>query len=99
MIRFFEFTKIFRKNQLCKVLVAVTNHLGKRSYCQGMNYIMGILLLTMNEECAFWTFLALMKSYSMRLFFEDNVPLLSTSLMQFEKCIQEMYPELYDHLV
>jgi hypothetical protein len=43
------------KNQLCKVLVAITNHLGKLSYCQGMNYIMGVLLLTMNEEvCVFF---------------------------------------------
>jgi hypothetical protein len=38
------------QNQLAKVLVAVTSHLGPNSYCQGMNYIMGVLLLTMNEE-------------------------------------------------
>jgi hypothetical protein len=40
-----------------------------------------------------------MKHYSMRLFFDDDVPLLSTSLIQFEMCIKEMFPDLFNHLV
>jgi len=66
-------------------------------YCQGMNFIGGILLLTMNEENAFWTLHSVMIQYGMKGFFGTSVLLVRNSLRQFDKCLELMLPDIQEH--
>jgi len=85
------------RNQLFGVLSAYASREPRISYCQGMNFIVGVMLLTMNEELTYWCFCSLMTVYGMKEFFGDNVPLLSTSLIQFQRCIEIMNPLIWVH--
>lgn len=60
-----------------------------------MNFIAGILLLTMNEENSFWALHTIMTQYSMKGFFSSSVSLLRNSLKQFDKCLELMLPEIH----
>lgn len=87
------------KHKLKRTLQAISNRIGQaNSYCQGMNFIVGMLLLNMNEEAAFWTFFALVEQYGMKSFFDDNVTGLVISLLQFDKVLAEHAPDISAHL-
>lgn len=68
-------------------------------YCQGMQFIVGPLLLNMPDEEAFSTFVRLMKSYDLRGHFTPNMPSLQLRLFQFDCLLEEILPLLYKHLV
>eukprot|EP01127_Copromyxa_protea_P012982 TRINITY_DN3436_c0_g1_i1.p1 TRINITY_DN3436_c0_g1~~TRINITY_DN3436_c0_g1_i1.p1 ORF type:complete len:1170 (-),score=291.47 TRINITY_DN3436_c0_g1_i1:132-3641(-) len=85
------------QEQLYRVLIAFANMEPEMGYCQGTNFVVGVLLLTTNEEMTFWILIALMRGYNMREFYTNDVALLSSSLQQFELCIQLMAPDVYQH--
>lgn len=87
------------QKQLRKVLVAYANKEPEIGYCQGMNFIVGVLLLNMNEENAFWTLHALLIQYEMKGFYGDNVPLLASAISQFEQCLKICLPDVWEHFV
>eukprot|EP01130_Rhizamoeba_saxonica_P016640 TRINITY_DN7733_c0_g1_i1.p1 TRINITY_DN7733_c0_g1~~TRINITY_DN7733_c0_g1_i1.p1 ORF type:complete len:637 (+),score=119.18 TRINITY_DN7733_c0_g1_i1:27-1913(+) len=67
-------------------------------YCQGMNFIIGILLLCMDEESAFWTFYIMLQKYGLRILFERDLANLNNVLKQFSLCIEHHLPDLNNHL-
>lgn len=68
-------------------------------YCQGMQFIVGPLLLNMPDEEAFSTFVRLMHNYDLRGHFIPNMPSLQLRLYQFDRLVEEMLPLLHMHLV
>lgn len=70
---------------------------GNVGYCQGMNYIAGILLTQMDEENSFWMLVQLMKKYSLEGFFSNGAPQLNRCLQQFEASMKKELPVLYRH--
>lgn len=68
-------------------------------YCQGMQFIVGPLLLNMPDEEAFSTLVRLMKSYGLRGHFEPNMPALQLRLFQFDRLLEDILPLLHRHLV
>eukprot|EP01125_Pyxidicula_operculata_P016093 TRINITY_DN550_c0_g3_i1.p1 TRINITY_DN550_c0_g3~~TRINITY_DN550_c0_g3_i1.p1 ORF type:complete len:421 (-),score=69.69 TRINITY_DN550_c0_g3_i1:97-1359(-) len=85
--------------QLKNVLQAYSVKTPEIGYCQGMNFIVGILLLTVSEENAFWVLNAIMDEYEMKGFFGDDVQLLGTSMMQLETCMKLQVSDIWNHLV
>jgi hypothetical protein len=66
-------------------------------YCQGMNFLVGVLLLNMKEESAFWTLDMLMRDYYMEGFFGEKIINLNRALNQFALLIEAMLPEIHEH--
>eukprot|EP00918_Siedleckia_nematoides_P035464 GHVU01077045.1.p1 GENE.GHVU01077045.1~~GHVU01077045.1.p1 ORF type:complete len:255 (+),score=34.02 GHVU01077045.1:105-869(+) len=67
-------------------------------YCQGMGFLVGILLLYMNEEDAFRVLVTLLDRYDMAGLFQPGLPALSKYLYQLERLIQMQMPRLLQHL-
>jgi len=65
-------------------------------YCQGLNFITGILLLNMNEEQAFWVLVQMLKKYNLREMFlgPEHMNLL---LYKFDGLIKINFTKLYTH--
>lgn len=68
-------------------------------YCQGMQFVVGPLLLNMPDEEAFSTFVRLMQNYDLRGHFIPNMPSLQLRLYQFDRLVEETLPLLHLHLV
>lgn len=73
-----------------------------RSYChmnndysQCMSYLGAVLLMHMNEEDAFWTFVQMMKKYGLEAIFQRDLP---TCLRNYSRFIAVSRPELFQHL-
>ena len=66
-------------------------------YCQGMNFIVGFLLKITNfdEVQTFYIFTNIFKE--IKLYFEDDFPLLKKNIAEFDKYFQNLYPKLYKH--
>ena len=69
-------------------------------YCQGMGYIVALLLTTMCEESAFWTLVSLMQStkYSMSGLFRTGLPRLQLYQHMLEQLLRERQQETAEHL-
>lgn len=66
-------------------------------YCQGMNYVVGVLLIYyQNEELAFKMFCQLLEKYMMEIF-TDNFDNLQKNFYLVDKLIQLHIPDLYNH--
>ena len=63
-----------------RVLKATSNYFPTLGYCQGMNFVLGLLILVSggNEIEVFWAFRALVQNPEFLIIglFEDNMPLL-----------------------
>eukprot|EP00742_Colponemidia_sp_Colp-10_P009296 GILJ01010127.1.p1 GENE.GILJ01010127.1~~GILJ01010127.1.p1 ORF type:complete len:938 (-),score=135.06 GILJ01010127.1:115-2928(-) len=96
MVEFF--TKKYGKGQvmLYNVLRSLSVYLDDVGYCQGLNFIAGVLLLYMNEEQSFWVMMALMKRYSLREFVGPGLPRLKLAVYQFDQLVQAFLPTLHD---
>lgn len=69
-------------------------------YCQGMNFIAGILLIvSQDEEGAFWAFVSMMDEGRISGFYIAGFPLLQRYMAAFEAFAAEAEPELWQHLV
>jgi len=66
-------------------------------YHQGMNFIVAILLMQMDEENAFWLFIQLMKSYEINQLFKGDSDYLQKWMKEFDKWFQRTLPKLYHH--
>ena len=69
-------------------------------YCQGMGYIVALLLTTMCEESAFWTLVSLMQStkYSMSGLFRTGLPRLQLYQHMLESLLRERQQDTDEHL-
>ncbi|KAF9921501.1 hypothetical protein FBU30_008457 [Linnemannia zychae] len=67
-------------------------------YCQGLGFLVGPLLMNMNEKEAFCVFVRLMETYDMRTMFTLNMEGLQLRLYQFSALLSEHLPMLHAHL-
>jgi hypothetical protein len=63
-----------------------------------MSYIVGVLLLYMNEEEAFWTMVAMLNKPAMRGIYSERAPLFGQYIFQFGMLVKEQLPTLNQHL-
>eukprot|EP01120_Amphizonella_sp_Union-15-10_P014668 TRINITY_DN71_c0_g1_i1.p1 TRINITY_DN71_c0_g1~~TRINITY_DN71_c0_g1_i1.p1 ORF type:complete len:395 (-),score=31.21 TRINITY_DN71_c0_g1_i1:64-1095(-) len=80
---------------LFNILKAYANYDPEIGYCQGMSYIVAVLLMHLSEELSFWVFVRLMRDYSIRTMFQSHMPL---SVQNYEKFLFSKCPVLYNHL-
>lgn len=96
---YFKDGKGVGQENLFNVIKAYSLYDEEVGYCQGMQFIVGPLLLNMPDEEAFSTLVRLMKSYDLRGHFTPNMPSLQLRLFQFDCLIEELLPLLHKHLV
>jgi hypothetical protein len=85
---------------LRRVLKAYSVYDRDVGYCQGMNFIAGMLLTLMSEEEAFWLFTSIMhdKPCQMHGMFGEGMSETHKVLYVAEKLIQQFLPKLHKHL-
>ncbi|KAF9432136.1 hypothetical protein BGZ76_011208, partial [Entomortierella beljakovae] len=67
-------------------------------YCQGLGFLVGPLLMNMDEKEVFCVFVRLMETYDMRTMFTLNMEGLQLRLYQFSALLSEHLPMLHAHL-
>ncbi|GAA5982181.1 hypothetical protein JCM11641_000612, partial [Rhodosporidiobolus odoratus] len=68
-------------------------------YTQGLQFIVGPLLLNMPDEEAFCVLVRLMKAYDLRSHYTPNMPGLQLRLFQFDRLVEELLPGVFLHLL
>lgn len=96
---YFQDGKGIGQENLFNVIKAYSLYDPEVGYCQGMQFVVGPLLLNMPDEEAFSTFVRLMKSYDLRGHFTPNMPALQLRLFQFDRLLEDLLPLLHRHLV
>ncbi|SPO27637.1 related to GYP5 - GTPase-activating protein (GAP) [Ustilago trichophora] len=96
---YFQDGKGIGQENLFNVIKAYSLYDPEVGYCQGMQFVVGPLLLNMPDEEAFSTFVRLMKSYDLRGHFTPNMPALQLRLFQFDRLLEDFLPLLHRHLV
>lgn len=92
-----EFTPS-RQESLHRVLNAYANYNPDVGYCQGMNYVAGLLLMMSgSEKETFGVFVCLMDHDGLGGFYKENMPLLRTYVKACDRLVAETLPELRDH--
>ncbi|KAK0543573.1 GTPase-activating protein [Tilletia horrida] len=86
------------QENLFNVIKAYSLYDEECGYCQGMQFVVGPLLLNMPDEEAFSTLARLMKSYDLRGHYIPNMPSLQLRLYQFDRLLEEFLPLLHRHL-
>ncbi|KEP64918.1 UNVERIFIED_CONTAM: TBC domain-containing protein [Hammondia hammondi] len=102
--RTFPDVEVFDKDAqalLCRNLNAFANIHPEVGYCQGMNFIAGLLLLvsSFDEFDAFCVFRALMQRYRLKGFFQEKFPLLRKYMKVFDTLASQQLPELRQHFL
>ena len=88
-----------KKQKLFNILKAYAIYDPQVSYCQGTNYIVAMLLGSINSERAcFWTFVQIMNNNNWRDMFVEDTPKLIRLLKLFENLLQKKLPHLYSYL-
>ena len=92
---------------LGRVLNAYANLNPEVGYCQGMNFVAGLLIRVVapsasyvtleEEEEIFWTFVSLMDYDSLRDFYREGFPLLMKYTMAFYELMRIEIPDLFAH--
>jgi len=85
-----------RISALYNVLKVYSNWDTSFGYCQGMNFIVGMLLMYMDQESAFWMLVVIMQSNKMVGLYQKG-PLLPYVINHFEREFKMLYPALYTH--
>jgi hypothetical protein len=92
------------QNHLYRLLRAFSSIDKAVSYCQGMNFIAGFLLLIsdFNEVDSFYMLINLFSEtftgkFGIRGFFTDDFPLLKAYIYVFDHCFQKFFPKLFTH--
>jgi hypothetical protein len=67
------------------------------SYCQGMNYMVAVLLMFMEEEDAFWVLVNMMYHYGLSGLYRDDTPVLADYMEFFHECAMQRYPHIIKH--
>eukprot|EP00038_Savillea_parva_P010216 m.188686 g.188686 ORF g.188686 m.188686 type:complete len:383 (-) comp17516_c0_seq1:57-1205(-) len=88
-----------RQQQLHRVLLAYSNHNPEVGYCQGMNFVCGMLLLILdgNEEQTFWLFDGFMSKMPPRMYAEDMKGI-QAECASFFDILKEDYPDVSEEL-
>ncbi|EIM82705.1 RabGAP/TBC [Stereum hirsutum FP-91666 SS1] len=88
------------QENLFNVLKAYSLYDPQVGYCQGLPFVVAVLLLNMPDEEAFCLLVRLMYSYDLRGHFLPDMPKLQLRLVSpFDRLIEEMLPVLHVHLL
>eukprot|EP01102_Stenamoeba_stenopodia_P015983 TRINITY_DN5526_c0_g1_i2.p1 TRINITY_DN5526_c0_g1~~TRINITY_DN5526_c0_g1_i2.p1 ORF type:complete len:825 (+),score=163.96 TRINITY_DN5526_c0_g1_i2:165-2639(+) len=87
-----------KQKSLANILLVYSIYDLDTGYCQGMNYIVAMLLEFMPEENAFWLFVRLMKSYCIKGFFQQNSSFLLECMEVFDQNLAIHAPKAVEHL-
>ena len=82
---------------MSRVLLAFSKYDNTIGYVQGMNFIVGSLLMHCSEEVAFWLFVALIEDYEMRDIYMPGLPGLYKHIAIMEYLMERFLPTLYHH--
>ena len=83
---------------LFNVLLAFANHNSRIGYCQGLNYVVGLLLLvTRNEEQSFWILKCLLENI-LPDYYCSNLQGLLIDMKVLNILVQDHCPKLAEHL-
>jgi len=90
-----------QQQQLLRVLNAYAGYNPKVGYCQGMNFVAGLLLLVSayKEEESFGVLVCLMDHVGLSGFYRERLPLLRRYLRVCDILVQETVPELREHFI
>jgi len=87
------------QENLFNVLKAYSLHDPQVGYCQGLPFVVAVLLLNMPDEEAFCVLVRLMHSYDLRGHFLPEMPALQLRLYQFDRATEELLPVLHVHFL
>ena len=86
------------RNQLRRVLEALSMLKENVGYCQGMNFIAGALIdLLDSEEKAFYVFSCLFSKYELLNLFAYNTPDYGIRVFQLNYYVEKYFPKLFHH--
>eukprot|EP00804_Cyclotella_cryptica_P029325 CCRYP_018034-RC/>CCRYP_018034-RC protein AED:0.08 eAED:0.08 QI:753/0.75/0.6/1/0.5/0.2/5/0/609 len=90
----------YGKQALRRILRAYSLYDTEVGYCQGMNFIAGMLLTFLSEEESFWLLVVIMNDepYKLREIFNREMAGTHEVLYIADKLVQVFLPELYAHL-
>ncbi|CAJ0640193.1 22008_t:CDS:2 [Entrophospora sp. SA101] len=103
LARTFPTIEMFKKENgkgqtmLWNVLKAYSLYDPLVGYCQGLGFLVGPLVMNMNETQAFCVFVRLMETYDMRTMFTLNMEGLQLRLYQFSALLSQILPNLHAH--
>jgi len=91
--------EVRHQNQLWRVLNAYASYNPDLGYCQGMNFVAGLLLLVsnFNEEESFGVFVCLMDHLGLAGFYGDKLPLFRRYIRACDMLVKETVPDLREH--
>ena len=86
---------------LYRILGKFSTQYPKVGYCQGMNYIIGFLLMISGglEQEVYSIFVCLCKEFNLFEFFCEEMHELHKNLWIFDKIFKEYFPKLYSHFI
>ncbi|CAI5491463.1 unnamed protein product [Closterium sp. Naga37s-1] len=85
------------RDALRRLLVAYSRRNRALGYCQGMNFLAGLLLLLMPEENAFWTLTAIVDEL-FRGYYSDEMVEAQVDQLVFEDLVRQNFPRLAEHM-
>lgn len=89
-----------QQKRLQRILQAFAALYPEVGYCQGMNFIAGLLLVaSQDEEEAFWAMVCLMDEGKLKGFYVAGFPLLQRYVKAFGALAFELEPELWQHFI
>ncbi|EDV27462.1 uncharacterized protein TRIADDRAFT_21193, partial [Trichoplax adhaerens] len=80
--------------RICKAYSVYDEEVG---YCQGLSFLVAVLILHMPEEQAFCVLVKIMYTDGLRDLFRLNFEQLHIKFFQLEKLLEKMLPDLYYH--
>ncbi|KXN90582.1 GTPase-activating protein GYP5 [Leucoagaricus sp. SymC.cos] len=87
------------QENLFNVLKAYSLYDPQVGYCQGLPFVVAVLLLNMPDEEAFSLLVRLMQVYDLRGHYLPEMPKLQLRLFQFDRLIEELLPVLHVHFL
>ncbi|GAA6024180.1 hypothetical protein JCM10207_005596 [Rhodosporidiobolus poonsookiae] len=87
------------QGNLFNVVKAYSLYDDEVGYTQGLQFIVGPLLLNMPDEEAFCVLVRLMSAYDLRSHYTPNMPGLQLRLFQFDRLVEELLPGVFLHML
>lgn len=85
------------QKMLGQILKCYNLHDPEIGYCQGMGFIVGVLLMKMEVQDAFCVFVKLMENHGLRSSYSNSLSGLHSRIYQFQQLLAPLSPHLLDH--